>query len=72
MWYAKNINQQGEIISLVTYDIEQPIFADNCEDWYEITEEEYQQLKIELDEKNLATILANANLEPVEEEIGIE
>ena len=72
MWYAKNINQQGEIISLVTYDIEQPIFADNCEDWYEITEEEYQQLKIELDEKNLATILANANLEPVKEEIGIE
>lgn len=72
MWYAKNINQQGEIISLVTYDTEQPIFADNCEDWYEITEEEYQQLKIELDEKNLATILANANLEPVEEEIGIE
>lgn len=72
MWYAKNINQQGEVISLVTYDIEQPIFADNCEDWYEITEEEYNQLKTELDEKNLAAILAHANLELVEEEIGIE
>ena len=72
MWYAKNINQQGEVISLVTYDIEQPIFADNCEDWYEITKEEYNQLKTELDEKNLAAILAHANLELVEEEIGIE
>lgn len=74
MRYVKNINENREVISLITYNQEKPLnFSDEQKKyWIEIDENNYKILKTELDIKNAAFLQEQAALAEMnlEEEIG--
>lgn len=74
MKYAKNINENNEIISLITYNHDNPLkFSEEQKKyWIEIDEDNYKILKAELDAKNAAYLQEQAALVEMnlDEEIG--
>lgn len=74
MKFAKNINDNGEIMSLVTYNQDKPlIFSEEQKKyWIEIDENTYTVLKTELDAKSAAFLQEQAALAEMnlDEEIG--
>lgn len=74
MRYAKNINENNEIISLITYNHDNPLnFSEEQKKyWIEIDENTYEILKAELDIKNAAFLQEQAALAEMnlDEEIG--
>lgn len=74
MRFVKNINENGEIISLITYNHDNPLnFSEEQKRyWIEIDENNYKILKAELDIKNAAFLQEQAALVEMnlDEEIG--
>ena len=53
MWYAKNTDEGGNLISLVTYEDSAPIFTEEDSGWVEITKEEYESIMAKMEEERL-------------------
>ena len=53
MWYAKNTDERGNLISLVTYEDSAPIFTEEDSGWFEITKEEYESIMAKMEEERL-------------------
>lgn len=74
MRFVKNINENGEIISLITYNHDNPLnFSEEQKRyWIEIDENTYEILKAELDMKNATFLQEQAALVEMnlDEEIG--
>ena len=70
MWYAKYEDNEGNLLSITTYENEKPEFNENDIGWSEISEEEYNLLYSEIYEK--IKNIAEENSRKIEEELEAE
>lgn len=71
-WYAKRV-VEGEIITITTYEKNKPVFTEEQKaEWHEIDEAEYNQILINIQEKQRQAaeeyLLKNQDVEITDEE----